>query len=291
MLSIIRNGTEYSLDDDTYCRLLSDEGAGMLPMHRLSERGPQQHGMTDRGYYYDPRYIILSLGVIGTSLADMETKRRNLISIFAPQTNSLQLKYTLPSGAVRYIECHYLDGLNMPHTNTGTWLKEVVTLVCPDPTFYDPAFNIGGFNISAGADTWVVPFEVPLTIGASTIDSDAAITYSGDADSYPIIRITGPANDPILTNETLDLKLDFTGGTVNAGDYYELDLRYGRKTVVDSGGTAQISKLTSDSDVATFRIAADPDASGGINSLNFSCTGATTATKCDVIYYDRYIGI
>lgn len=291
MLSIIRNGTEYSLDDDTYCRLLSADGAGMLPLHRLSDRGPQQNGITDRGYYYDPRYIILTLGVIGTSLADMETKRSNMRTIFAPQTNPLTMKFTLPSGAVRLIDCHYIDGLEMPHQNTGTWLRSAVTLQCPDPTFYSGTALSADFNISAGADTWVVPFSIPLQVGASQIDSDLPVSYGGEAATYPTIRITGPAVDAILTNETLDLKLDFTGGTIDAGDYYDIDLRYGRKTVTDSGGTIQIGKLTTDSDLATWRIAADPDAVSGINSLNFACSGATLATKCEIVYYERYVGV
>jgi phage-related protein len=147
------------------------------------------------------------------------------------------------------------------------------------------------FTIGAGTDTWEVPFPVPFKVGASTIDSNIAISYDGNAPSYPIIRITGVATDPVLTNETLGLKLDFTGTTIAAADYYEIDLRYGRKTVVDSAGANQLADLTTDSDISSFRIAADPDAPGGINSLNFTCTAATLATACTVVYYERYIGI
>ena len=290
-LDIIRNGVTYSLSDGTYCRLISDDGTGMLPMHRLRERGPLQHGSTDLGYFYDPRTILLMLAVMDTSVANIDVKRKALQDIFAPQTAPLYLRYTLDGGDVRQIECHYLEGLNLPHNQTGLHFRTPVTLLCNEPTFYDPDALNQVFAIAAGTDTWEVPFAVPWTVGASTIDSNIAISYGGNAPSYPIIRITGVATDPVLTNATLGLKLDFTGTTIGAADYYEIDLRYGRKTVVDSAGANQLADLTTDSDISTFRIAADPDAPGGINSLNFTCTAATLATACTVVYYERYIGI
>jgi len=291
MLSIIRNGIEYSLDDNTICRLVGDDGTGMLPMHRLSERGPLQHGSTDVGYYYDPRIIMLTLQIHGATAAAVDVKRQALMNVFAPQSAPLLLKYTLSGGEVRYIECHYTDGLSLPHASTGLHFRTPVTLLCPEPTFYDPDALNAQFSIGAGTDTWVVPFEVPFTVGASSIDSNLAVDYDGSAPAYPIIRITGPAQNAVLTNETLGLKIDFTGTTIDAADYYEIDLRYGRKTVVDSAGANQLGDLTTDSDISTWRIAPDPDAPLGLNSLNFTCIAATLSTKCDVVYYERYIGI
>jgi len=290
-LDIIRNGVTYSLTDNTICRLVQDDGAGMLPMHRLSERGPLQHGATDTGYFYDPRIILLTLSVNDATVAAVDVKRQALLNVFAPQTAPLYLRYTLDGGDVRQIDCHYTDGLDLPRYGTGTNFRTPVTLLCPEPTFYDPAALSALFSIGAGTDTWEVPFEVPFTVGASVIDADYALPYGGNAPTYPVIRITGPAQNAVLTNEALGLKLDFTGTTIAAADHYEIDLRYGRKTVTDLAGANQIADLTTDSDLSRWRIAADPDAPGGINSLNFTCIAATLATKCDVVYYERYIGI
>lgn len=290
-LDLIRNGVTYSLSDGTYCRLVSDDGAGMLNAHRLRERGPLQHGETDIGYYYDPRMILLTLAVHDSSAANIDAKRHALMSIFAPQTAPLYLRYTLDSGDVRQIDCHYLDGLTLPHIRTGLHFKTPVTLYCPDPTFYDPAGESAIFALGAGDDTWEVPFEVPFTVGASSIDANIAVSYGGNAPAFPVIRITGPALNPIVTNATLGLKLDFTGTTIAGGDYYEIDLRYGRKTVVDAAGANQLADLTTDSDLTEWHIAADPDAPGGINSINFTCASATVATKCTIVYFERFIGV
>lgn len=291
MLSIIRGGVEYSLDDNTISRLIDDDGTGMLPVHRLSERGPLQHGSTDLGYFYDPRIIMLTLAIMGTTTTAIDINRQSLINIFAPQINPLTLKYTLPGGDVRQIECHYIDGLTLPHAGIGLHYRTPVSLYCPDPTFYDPDINNAIFAIGAGTDTWEVPFDVPLTVGASAIDVSLAVNYAGNAPSYPVIRITGPAQNAVITNETLGLKLDFTGTTIAAADYYEIDLRYGYKTVTDAAGANQLGDLTTDSDITSWRIASDPDAPGGINSIHFTCIAATLSTRADLIYYDRYIGI
>lgn len=300
MLSIIRNGTEYSLDDNTICRLVADDGTGMLPMHRLSERGPLQHGSTDVGYYYDPRIIMLTLQINDATVAAVDVKRQALMNIFSPQYAPLYLKYTLSGGEVRYFECHYTDGLSLPHAGTGLHFRTPVTLLCPEPTCYDPAALSAQFSIGGGTDTWEVPFPIPLQVGASVINANTVITYGGSAPTYPIIRITGPAQNPVLINTlsaptsriTADaLKLDFTGITIDAAHYYEIDLRYGRKTVIDNHGTNKLGDLTADSDISTFRISPDPDAPGGLNSFIFTCIAATAATKCEITYFERYIGI
>ena len=291
MLSITRNGVEYSLDDNTICRFISDDGTGMLPMHRLSERGPLQHGISDLGYYYDPRIIMLTLAVHDTTSTAVDVKRLALMNVFAPQTDPLILKYTLPGGDVRCIDCHFVDGLEMPHSGTGLHFKTALSLKCPDPPFYNPVAESAVFAIGGGDDVWEVPFEVPFEVGASVIDSDIAITYDGNVSTYPVIRITGPAQNAVMTNDSLGLKLDFTGTTIAAADYYEIDLRYGRKTVTDLAGDDKLADLTTDSDIAQWRIAADPDAPGGINSINFYCIAATAATEAALTFYERFTGI
>jgi hypothetical protein len=50
------------------------------------------------------------------------------------------------------------------------------------------------------------------------------------------------------------LKLDFAGTTIAAGDWYEIDLRYGVKTIKDSNGVNKISALSANSNLATFRL-------------------------------------
>ena len=105
------------------------------------------------------------------------------------------------------------------------------------------------------------------------------------------VRITGPITDAVITNNATSEKLDFTGTTIAAGDYYEIDCRYGYKTVVDSTGANQIADLTSDSDLVSFHIAPDPEVGGGINSITITGTSITAATTAFVSGKTRLIGV
>ena len=132
-----------------------------------------------------------------------------------------------------------------------------------------------------------VPLEIPHPVGASTIDITQNVNYTGTWHSFPHkIRITGPITNPIVTNLTTDEVLDFTGITIAAGDYYDLDLRYGYKTVVDDDGVSVLDELTAASDLAAWHLKAET-----INSIQVEGTAVTVATKVEISYFTRYLGI
>ncbi len=291
-LYAIVGGVEYDLNYGDPCFYEGDDGLGMPDLHRMEDRGPMQHGSSDRGYRLDPRYAAYVFGVIATSKSELWDKRQELLRIFRP-TRQIIMKHVLENGDTRYLDCLFSGSLKMPAQDRrgGIIQKLSVVLKADDPTMYDPSLNSAIFNISAGTGEWAVPFAVPFEVGASVINQDLPLQYNGDVATYPMIRIEGPAEDPVLTNETLGLKLDFTGITIAGGTYYDIDLRYGYKTVVDNSGTNKVADLTADSDLATWRLETDPEAPEGINSLNLSCISATLATRCTLTYYDRFIGI
>lgn len=116
------------------------------------------------------------------------------------------------------------------------------------------------------------------------------VNYAGDWPEYPIVRINGPISDPIVTNTSTGETLDFTGHSIGSADYYEIDTRGGYKTVRNSGGDIKIGDLSEDSDLETFHLAPDQEATGGVNVLVFSGTAIGTATNVVVTYYNRYTG-
>ncbi len=290
MLDVIRAGTTYSLDDGTYCWLVGDAGWGMSPAHRLLERGPLQHGQTDRGFRLDPRTGTLVLFIQGTSRQDLYDKRDTLLRIFQSAGDAVSLRWTLDD--VRQVDCFYAGEMGMSSDNRpGFNQRLAVTLLAPDPTFYDPAGDDLTFDLGGGGDALTIPLSVPFEVGASELDSINAVEYSGSWLTYPhLIRITGPITDPIVTNETTNEVLDFTGITIADADYYDIDLRYGIKSVKQEDGTNKIAELTEDSDLATWHIAADPEAIGGSNSIRVTGSSVTESTRVEISYFVRYIG-
>ena len=156
---------------------------------------------------------------------------------------------------------------------------------------------------SAGAKGWgeTIAYAAIYNVGLSDLQRQSlsanmtagsvpvvgSVIYAGNFLEFPVIRIYGVISDPVVTNAVTGEKLDFTGVTIGSGVYYEIDLRYGYKTIKNNGGVNKISDLTSDSDLGTFHIAPSPYAVGGVNAFQITGT-ATNASSAVIYYYNRY---
>lgn len=292
-LDIIVNGVEYSLDDGTYCQHLGHSGTGMMPSHRLTQRGAQQHGVTDLGFRGDPRTVQLALLIEGTSLGDYWTRRTTLLNLFKPTDDPLKLRFTLDNGDVRQLDCQYIGGLNLSSNEKMRYTHAVgVTLRAADPSFYDPVGKTTVFALGGGSAAFEVPMAIPLNVGVSTMDQTVTIDYDGNWLALPYrIRITGPITDATITNLATDEELDFDSVTIAAADYYDIDCRYAYKTVLDSNEVNKIADLTEDSDLATWHLAADPDVTDGQNGIQVTGSAVTAATEVTIQWFDKFVGI
>ncbi len=289
-LDVIVAGVTYALSDDVVCNLLEQDGVGLPPLHRLSARGPQQHGESDQGFRLDPRIITMMFRLVQPN---MLTKRDTLLAYFKPRDTALTLKWTRDDASVRQLDCHYVSRLSLSSAAAGRYLLKVPAQFksADNPSFYDPTQVHVVFAIAGGGEAWVVPWPIPWPIGSSAIDATQPVNYPGTWRSYPVITITGPINSCIVTNLDTDEKLDFTGLNLPGAEQRIVDLRYGRKTVVDELGADAMADLTTDSDLATWHLAEAPDAPGGVNNVRVTGTAATEDTDVTIEFLIRYISI
>lgn len=295
-LDAIVGGVTYSLSDGSPFYWIGEAGWSMAPTARITQGGPLQHGDTDLDFRLRARTADLKLLINHDPNAagelDYFTSRATLQTIFRPSRSPIVLRWTLPDGAQRQIDVHFVDGLTLDSGDRNGFAHEfVATLRAADPTFYDPAGVGYTFNVGAGSNGFAFPIGFPISFGSSTVDQERAIAYDGTWRTYPIVTITGPITDPIITNETTGDKLDFTGTTIGSGSTYTIDLRYGHKTVVDQAGTNKISTLSTDSDLATFAIEAAPDAPGGVNTISVTGSAANSTTEIYLTYNTRYVAL
>jgi hypothetical protein len=295
-IQLLRGAEILSLTDNTVCGVLSWDGVGEAPVRRIEERGPQQHGVSDVGFRLEPREIQLALWLGADSFVDLEARRRTLVDWLRATTANLTLRFTTEAGEIFDIDGHSVGALTLPvEGGDGMTLKSGVVFRCPDPTFYDPVAVAVSFLVGGGADSFYVPMSVPHFVGASVVNASVTVTYAGTWRAYPLIRIVGPIADPVITNAATGEVLDFTGTTIAGGDRYDIDLRYGHKTVIDAAGVSQIAKLVTSSDLATWHIADDSEVTGevtgGVNSISVTGSGANVATRIDIVYNTRYVGI
>jgi hypothetical protein len=276
---------------DTYIHLAND-GLGLPDLTRYYQSGPLQNGASNTGYRLEPRDIILTLGMVSDDEIDYFAKRKTLMNIFKPKDIPIKLRLTLPDGSQRQIDTYYQKGLNANSADkTVYYHRFAVALKAPDPTWYDP----NGYNVAFGvvsASGFTVPMSVPTSVGRSTIGQTVSIDYTGSWDSYPIITVVGPVTNLVITNDTTGDVLDFTGYTINAGTTVTIDTRYGFKSVISDAGTNLIDKLTTASDLASFRlVAAEDDSPSFTNDVSVTGSNATDATRIFVSYFNRYIAI
>lgn len=275
--------------------LVAIQGIGSAPARRLVERGPFQDGDTDVGFRVDARTISLVLFFNAPTAALADTYRDLVYSYFRGTSIPLKLRCTRDDGAVRQIDCYVSGTVEAPNddqSRVGYSQKVGVQLRAPDPVWYDPdgasLALLGGS--STGASGFVVPAAVNMVQAAQTyITRSFALTYPGTWAEYPVITVYGPATNVTITNQTTGDMLDFPSLVLTGGQWLQIDLRYGQKSVVDHAGVNQIAKLSSDSDLATWRLAAAPEAVDGINTILFEvASSANNSTGVTFQYFNRF---
>jgi len=293
---VFRGNEYWPLSGGSLCYRVSTTNVGLPPVRRLRQRGPFQQGVSDRGFRLDERTLLLELFFQATSMADADTRRDTLAEVFKPTSVPLRLRVTRDDGQMRQIDCYAEGILDWPDTpmndRIGVSQRVVASLHCPEPVWYNPALRTLIFgSLAGGGDGLAVPVEVPwVGAAAASLNRIETFAYAGNWQEFPVVTLTGPGEDFVITNLTTDEKLDFTGATLAVGETYTIDLRYERQTVTSSVHGDVQANLTADSDLATFHLAANPEAADGVNSIRVEVSGGfTAATQVAVQYYERYI--
>lgn len=290
----IVGATTYALSGRNPYGFISLTGLGLPPVRRITERGPQQHGSTDVGFLLDERMLNLALIITGDTLSDLDTYRDDLADMLKPlEATPGKLRVTRDNGTVRQIDSNIVGMVDFPNTlqeRIGASQLVVVQFMAPDPIPYEPTLNNIILGVTLGSGGLLVPMVVPMvyTVAAS-IDTVVSVTYAGKWEVFPIIYITGPANDLVITNQATGRKLDFTGHNIASGDTYTINLAYGQKSVRDQNNVLKNAALTDDSNLTNWSLVPTPTAPGGINDIRVEVSGGgAAATRIRMEYYDRY---
>lgn len=270
---------------------LGDQGFGLAPMHRITQRGPLQQGDSDIDFRLDPRIMQIPLMVDAMTIAQHYAVRAALLAAFAP--SNVVGTLTVTTGAtVRAIDCVVLGGLTMDvDAKQGYAVRTIVQLRADDPTWYDPAVQVLTLTPGIAGTAFTVPTLVPLTLGTASINSTSTLTYTGTWLSYPIITAVGPITSLAITSNSTGDVISLGSVAIPGGTTYIIDLRYGFKTVKTATGVNKIGDVTAGSNLATFAIVPAPTVPGGVNSITVSSSASSTTAEVSVAYFTRYVGI
>lgn len=293
-LEVIVGANTYNLSDRNEFMLLGDEGFGMAPVTRKTVKGPSQDGETDVGFNLESRVLAITIGAFSSSHDDYYNRRARLLRIFAPRLDPFIIKRTLPDGTVRQIDCFFAGQMTYPsRLQRGFMQQDAVALRAPDPTFYDPVpLTIEGVVSSAGALEF--PISFPISFASSVLNEGINVYYIGSWKSYPTIVLTGPMQNPVITNTTVDLKIELEHDLI-AAEEVTIELTPGYKRVYDNGTPSLnlIGTVSEDSDLSEFHLA--PSSDGDIsytNAITLLAGGMTPGTsKIELEYYRRFVGL
>jgi hypothetical protein len=278
---------------------------GLSGSRRLTQRFPGQFGESDLGGIIQPRFIDIFWSLWGDNKADFRTAREVLLEVFRLREDEpTQLIFELEDGRKRALDV-YLDGELAFADAVGRFERASGTFRAADWRLYDPVLRTLTFTILGIEEGWAIPWEIPWSIGVSDINAQAQFTYAGGSrlasKEFPIIRISGPIDNPIIIQETTNERIDLTGLSLQLNESVTIDLsgfpRRDAKTIRREDGSTAAQFLSVDSDLATWHLAHageklfDGTYSDGTNSVRVSGTGASLSTSIVLNWYDRFEGV
>ena len=267
----------YDADHGLTLHYLGDQGFGLAPLHRITTRGPLQHGDSDIDFRLDPRILQIPLVVKNESASPKFNSyaiREALLNIFRPQDVGV-LSVVRSDGVTthtRSIIVKVLGGLTFDVDPVDYHVRTVVQLRADDPTWYDDS------------TTSLITAQANFGVSQST-------SSAGNWQTFPsVFTVAGPVTTCRIENKTYPTAEKFieVTGTIAAGTTYYFDLRYGYKTVhtgPNQTGTNVINLINPASDLATWAIYP------GANFVRITGTGLSAATLVSISWQNRYTGI
>jgi hypothetical protein len=280
--------------------LISEDGLGMPPINYIVHHGPFQHGESVLDFRLAPRTIqVVHRRDAGTRIGYWDA-RTELINALRPNrqlANSFTsgiLRKRLPFGRIREVKVTSTQGPGFVAHDVSKWDEyafiETLRFTANDPTMYDPTVHTVNWSLSANTNL-IFPFTFPFTFANSIITGSQSITYVGQWMTYPTIVITGPVYGPRIKNVTLDTEIALNY-EVALGEVITITLAYDNKTVTNQNGVDLLGVVADTYGLANFRIAPDPEASGGVNVIEAGgYNAAVGSTAYSLSYLDRYVGI
>lgn len=270
------------------------QGLDLPPTTYRTTRAPFQHGATLLDFVLEPRIVQIILHLRGHSRLDMWQKRQDIINVLNPLLGPYQLELHMGDGTIYSLHDVVCDGALeaavRSHGGDATLQSVGIRMVAQDPVWYGASRRQVIVGPTA-TDELVLPAEFPIIFDEEgAVAAHLVIDVLGNWETYPIIEFYGPMSNPLVENVTIGEKLSLIY-EVAAGEVVTIDTAAGKKSVASNLYGNLVGYLTTDSDLATFRLNPHPLAPDGENTL-FAYGGACGVdTQFVVTWHDRYVGV
>ncbi|MEU5742078.1 hypothetical protein ABZ784_29305 [Streptomyces tendae] len=157
-----------------------------------------------------------------------------------------------------------------------------------DPTFY--ADEESTTEIPLGWLTgggFAAPVVAPIYVQDGTLAADRPgwVTNLGDADAWPVIRISGPCANVTVINVAAGRQLSLPTLSLTTGQWIEIDTRPGRRTVTRENGGNASTYLSPASRIDQFAIPP------GESEMRWTAFDNTNTARMRLTWRDAYIAL
>ena len=280
---------------DTAVNVMETTGLGRPPVRDNDVDQPSMDGMFAGPDYWAARQVQFDAAIkIPGNAAACHDKVAELQAVSDPAAvrlvggQGLTLRVKRPgrpvkqlTGRVRRIDPEYRQVIH-------GYVPLDIEFVAHDPTWY--ADEESTTEIPLGWLTgggFAAPVVAPIYVQDGTVAADRPgwVTNSGDADAWPVVRITGPCANASVIHVASGRTLALPTLNLTAGQWVELDTRPGYRTVTrENGGNASVY-LSPSSRLDLFTLPP------GQSEMRWTAFDATNTARLRLTWRDAYIAL
>lgn len=196
------NGDKITFDYTNYILNPEFMGFGIPPAQVRIEPSAGDGGVfrnTKRGI----RDVDLSVTILGSSRADVQTKLRRLSRLLQDTSGATRILAEYSDGETLSLQAHYVGGAESQWGSEAgmIWNRWVISLQCPNPFWerqQEVSFIIGEEPTGRG----LLPQLTKLKVSSGEVLGQVQVNNIGDVPSYPKWRILGPITNLFISNGT-----------------------------------------------------------------------------------------
>ncbi|MFE4991432.1 phage tail family protein [Streptomyces mirabilis] len=254
-------------------------GLDMPGYDRYTNASPGIDGEALLGVRAQPREVFLPVVFFDTSRAGFLANKRFFVRTLNPKLGLGTLTLTESDGSFRTIEASYVSGAegDFGRDTSGLhWQTVGLTFSCPSPYWLGASVHQ---EYAAGATGNFFPV-LPVKVRDSQVLGNTTIDNPGDAMSFPVWTIHGPATSAVITNTTTGLSFSVTA-SLGSSDVLVVDTRERVQAAVLNGTTNWWPNLATDSDLWGL----EP----GENDVSLTLVGTDGNTVVQLDYQPRFL--
>lgn len=211
---------------------------------------PFQPGATTVALAHQPRPVVLPIAFSDDDPAVVRLTFRQLAHAFNPLRGHGLLQCDADDGISRVLACHMVAGLDTAVENSVNFQTVALTFrAADDPYWRDLVPTSLSWQVASSTPTarWFPIF--PLVLGSSEVFGSQGVVNLGDVNAWPVITITGPGSDLVVTHNETGKRIAFDGAGFSLDAHQSIVVDTWHATATRSDGTPMLPELSFDSEL------------------------------------------